>query len=165
MTTLEKIRQLDDNELITIYNGFSRKLLAGVDVSPLEVLENPPGELNENEEFRKLGSGDLENLETTIVPEEIIPAIRLAVEEWATNPDLATAFDSYLNEPRETEMAAGVILTVGVVLVATIIASSVKAEYKDGKFSFSYDSKGSKNTVELVKTLLTGIPETLRNLT
>jgi len=164
MTTLDRIKQLDDNELITIYKGFSRKLLRGMDMSPVEVLENPPKELGDNEEFSKLNTGDLDDLETTIVPEEAVPAIRGVVQEWAKNPDLAPAFEAYLDEPRETEMAAGVILTVGLVLVATIVASSVKAEFKDGKFSFSYDSKGSKNTVELVKTLLTGIPETLKNL-
>lgn len=164
MTTLERIKKLDDNELITIYKDFSRKLLAETDVSPVEVLENPPKELGENEEFQKLDTGDMDDLETAIVPEEVIPAIRMVVEEWATNPDLAPAFEAYLDESRDTEMAAGVILTVGLVIVATIVTSSVKAEYKDGKFSFSYDSKGAKNTVELVKTLLTGIPETLKNL-
>ena len=164
MTTLERIRGLDDNELISIYNGFSRKLLADLAIDPVEILTNPPGELYNTEEFQKVNTGDLDDLETAIVPEEVIPSLRLVVEEWANNPEVSPALDAFLDEPRDTEMAAGVILAVGAVIVATIVASSIKAEIIDGKVRFTYDSKGAKNTVDLVKALLTGIPETLKSL-
>ena len=113
MTTLKRIRGLDDNELISIYNGFSRKLLADLAIDPVEILTNPPGELYNTEEFQKVNTGDLDDLETAIVPEEVIPSLRLVVEEWANNPEVSPALDAFLDEPRDTEMAAGVILSVG----------------------------------------------------
>lgn len=164
MTTLERIRGLDDNELISVYNGFSRKLLADLGIDPEEILKNPPGNLSNTEEFQKLNTGDLDDLETAIVPEEAIPSLRLVVEEWANNPEVAPELDAFLDAPRDTEMAAGVILAVGAVIVATIVASSIKTEIIDGKVRLIYNSEGAKNTVDLVKALITGIPETLKSL-
>jgi hypothetical protein len=165
MTTLEKIKQFDDNELITLYQNFSRKLLKEVELDPVEVIQNPPAEIRMDQTFRKIDTSNLDAMDTAVIPNEVIPSVRRIVEDWAGNPEMAPALDDFLKAPQERMMAAGVILALGSVLVMTIISSSIKVEFKNGKFSFSYDSAGSKNAVSLVKAVLSGIPDTIKLIT
>ncbi len=165
MTTLEKIKQFDDNELITLYQNFSRKLLKELEVDPVEVIKNPPAEISQDKTFRTIVTGNLDVLDTAVLPDEVIPSVRLIVEDWASNPEMAPALDDFLKAPQEKMMMAGTILAVGSVLFMTIVASSIKAEFKDGRFSFSYDSAGCKNTVELIKAVLSGLTKTIKLIT
>jgi hypothetical protein len=165
MTTLEKIKHLDDNEVITLYQNFSRKLLNEVDLDPVSIIQNPPEELTDDKIFRKIDTNNLDALDTALIPDEVIPSVRRIVEAWAGNPEMAPVIEDFLTAPQERTLAAGAILALGSVLVMTIVSSSIKIEIKDGKFSFKYDSAGSKNAVSLVKAVLSGIPDTIKMIT
>ena len=126
MNTLEKIRKLDDNELITVYKGFSKKFTNDLNIDFLEVLKNPPDEVGQDETFQKIDTSNPDNLDEPVVPDEVIPAVRIIVENWAAHPELAPELEDFLKKPMETTMDAGTILAIGSVLFMTIVSSSIK---------------------------------------
>ena len=62
----------------------------------------------------------------------------------------------------ELKMLGGIALFIVSYIVYLLL---LRKCLKDGKFSFSYDSAGSKNAVELVKAVLSGLPATIKLIT
>ena len=165
MTTLEKIRQLSDNEVLFLYQGFSRFLLNATSVDALDVIKNPPGDLTSDQTLSTIQQLDIDELESVIKPEEVIPVVRMQIELWAQNPDLKEILNDYMKSDQDHTMGGGAILAIGSVLVMTIVSSSLKIEYKDGKLYINYDSSNiSDNAVEIVKTIMNKIPGSIKSL-
>lgn len=165
MTTLEKIKQLSDNEVLSLYQGFSGYLMNATEVDSLDVIKNPPGDLSTDQTLKSIKQVDIDKLESVVKPWEVIPAVRMQMEQWAQNPDLVSVLDEFMKSNQTHKMAAGVILAIGSVLVMTIVSTSLKVEYKEGKLNISYDSSNiSNNAVEMVKAVMTKIPESIKNI-
>ena len=108
----------------------------------------------------------MENLGLRVQTEEVIPVARIMLEQWASDPALAPALDEYLESNDLHQMAAGAILAIGTVIVMTLVSTSLKVSYKDGKWAMSYDSKNiSGNAVEMVKAVMGKIPDSLAHIT
>lgn len=165
MKTTEKLDKLTPDQIISLYQGFSGFLLSKLNVNPEEILEDFPSELKADTEISEVNKLDPEELDTHVVPGEVIPVAKAQLYQWAENPQIAPLLDEYMETFDFTAMAAGTILALGTVLLMTIVSTSVKFEIKDGKKSFSYSSENiSKNAVELVKAVLSNIPVSLKKL-
>ena len=165
MKTLEKIRQLSDNEVLSFYQGFSSYLVNATKIDTLDVIKNPPGDLNTDQTFKSIQQLNIDELETVIKPGEVIPVVRMQMELWAQDPDLGEVLNDYMKSDQAHTMGGGAILAIGSVLVMTIVSSSLKIEYKEGNLSISYDSSNiSNNAVEMVKAVMTKIPESIKNI-
>lgn len=163
MKTNEKIEQLSDIEIISVYQGFSGYLLGKIDLEAGEVFKNIPPELKKIKDINALTNIEIDDLEVGIIPEEVLPIAKAQLHYWANEPDFAMLLEEYMENNKIKPMAAGTILFVGAVLLTTIISTSLKIERKDGKTTFSYGSSNiSSNAVNLVTSFLTAIPESLK---
>ncbi len=164
MTTLEKIKQLSDNDVLSLYQGFSGYLIHLTGVDLLEVIRNPPEALSSDQTLAFIKHTNPQKLGSVVHPPEVIPMVRAQMEQWSQDPELAVVLEEYMESNQISTMAAGTILAIGGVLVSTIVASSLKIERVNGKTSISYNPEGSKDTVELVKTLVSIIPDSIKKI-
>lgn len=165
MTTLEKIQQLNDNEILSLFQGFSTHLMKQIQVDALDVINNPPGEVIDIEGIKILSEADSDKLDSVINVEEVVPVAKTLLEQWASDPEMGPVLDEFMESYSIHAMAAGVILALGSVILMTIVSTSLKVEFKEGKLSISYDSSNiSDNAVEMVKAVTSKIPESLKNI-
>lgn len=165
MKLLAKLKQMSDNEILSLYQGFSGYLAKEIQYDAIDVIKNLPGELSTNETLSLIQQADLEKMDSLVKPDEVVPVVRTIMEQWAQDPEKSTVLQQYMETHRIHTMDAGVILAVGSVLVMSIVSSSLKVAYTDGKLSVNYDSSNiSNNAVEMVKTVLTKLPESIKSI-
>lgn len=160
-----KLKQMSDNEILSLYQGFSGYLASEIQYDPMNVIKDLPGKLSDEESLSLIQQTDLSKMDSLVSPAEVIPVVRTIMELWADDPEKSPVLERFMEAYKINTMDAGVILALGSVLVTTIISTSLKIEYKNGKLSINYDSSNiSDNAVELVKTVLTKIPESIKNV-
>ena len=165
MTTIEKIQQLSDNEVLSLYQGFSTHLRKQIQVDAADVIKNPPEDLLNLKDINFIQQKDLDKLDSIVKAEEVISVVRILMEQWANDPSIAPVLDEFMESYPINTMDAGIILALGSVMLMAIVSTSLKVEYKEGNLSISYDSSNiSDNAVEMVKAVVTKIPETLKNI-
>ncbi len=78
---------------------------------------------------------------------------------------MGPVLDEFMESYQINTMAAGIILAIGSVILMTIVSTSLKVEYIEGKLSVSYKSGNiSNNAVEMVKSVMTNIPESIKSI-
>lgn len=160
-----KLKQMSDNEVLSLYQGFSAYLASEIQYDPMNVIKDLPDELSNDETLKLIQQTDLSKMESLVTPAEVVPVVRTIMELWADDPGKSPVLERFMENYKIYTMDAGVILALGSVLVTTIISTSLKIEYKNGKLAISYDSSNiSGNAVELVKTVLTKIPESIQKV-
>lgn len=165
MSTLEKLKQMGDNEILGLYHGFLGFLASEIKYDAIDVIENLPADINSDESVKLIKQAELDKLDSLIKPNEVVPLARIITEHWANDPEISVLLEEYMKTHQLHTMDAGIILAIGSVLVSTIVASSLKVKFKDGKLSIDYRSENiSSNAVEMVKTVLTKIPESFKEL-
>jgi len=165
MDLLTKLKQMSDNEILSLYQGFSGYLVQEIQYDSVEVITNLPGALSTDETLSLIQQADLEKMESLVKPDEVVPVARTILELWARDPEKSIVLEQYLESHKIRTMDAGVILAIGSVLVTTIVSSSLKINYKNGKLTISYDSSNiSNNAVEMVKAVLTKFPESIKDI-
>ena len=154
MTTLERINQLTDREAIALYERVSRELLTGIpDAGKIE---------DQTSEKFHLDQDVLQEVE--IPSEYALPLVKESLQRWAKDPALSPVLDNFLDNPVQT-MGVTIILSLGALLITTIASTSIKAEYKDGKWYFSYTTANiSDNAVKIVNKFLGMLPDHLKQL-
>ena len=165
MTTIEKIQQLSDNEALSFYQGFSRHLIRQLQVDAESIIKNLPKDLLDIDSINSLQKTDLDNLDSRVIPDEVVPVVRVLLEQWAGSPDIAPVMEKYLESDKINTMSAGAIVPLASILLMTIVSTSLKVEYKDGKFSMSYGTIHiSDNAVKIVNAVLDKIPNSIKSL-
>ena len=165
MKTLEKVNQLSEDEILSLYQGFSGFLMNKTNVDSGELIKNIPSQLKEVNDLCTLIEKEIDDLDIKIKPNEVIPLAKVQLTYWATDEVIAPILEEYMNTNKIQSMAAGTILLVGAVLITTLLTTSLKIERKDGKTNWSFDSSNiSPNAVNLVNAILTSIPESIKSL-
>ncbi|WP_319503378.1 hypothetical protein [uncultured Draconibacterium sp.] len=165
METIKRINELTDNEQLALYHGFLNFVMSRLTNDPLEILEDLPEELKRETELDNLLKANLEDLETRIEANEVLPVAKEQLQLWAEDEILAPLLEEYMDSNPIKAMAAGTILAFGAVLLVTIVSTSLKVEVKDGKTSISYSSSNiSDNAVEIVKAVMGKVPETIQHI-
>ena len=54
MSTIEKVKQLSDNEIISVYQGFSGFLMNRLNVNPVDIIKNLPKDLTVENDLNSL---------------------------------------------------------------------------------------------------------------
>lgn len=165
MATLKKIQQLNDNETIQLFNGFSGYLQSKLKVEVEELIAHPPGKLKELDSLGQIQNIDFDMLGMGLAPQEALPTARTLLEIWAADPAIAPMLEDYMASNDINTMAAGAILAVGAVILMTVVSTSLKVKYDGGEWTVDYDSQNiSDNAVEIVKTVLDKIPNSIKNI-
>jgi hypothetical protein len=165
MTTIEKIRNLNDNESLSLFQGFSGYLKNQIQLNEAELIRHPPDVLMDIESLARIQQTELGNLGLRVQTDEVIPVVRIMLEQWANDPAIAPVLEDYIESNDIHTMAAGTILAIGAVITMTLISTSLKVSYNEGKWKISYDSKNiSSNAVEIVKAVMDKIPDTLAHI-
>ena len=104
-------------------------------------------------------------MDSLVKPDEGVPVVRTVLELWAVDPEKSPVLERFMETYQIHTMDAGVILAIGSVLVTTIVSSSLKVGYKDGKLSISYGTENiSDNAVKMVKTVLSQLSESIKSI-
>ncbi len=104
-------------------------------------------------------------MDSLVKPDEVVPVVRTIMEQWTEDSEKSLVLEQYMESHQIHTLDAGVILALGSVLVTTIVSSSLKVEFKNGKLSIDYDSSNiSNNAVDLVKAVLTKLPESIKSI-
>lgn len=165
MTTLEKIQQLNDNEVLNLFQGFSAHLMKQIQIDPIDVIKNPPEEVTAIESIKLISKTDSGKMNSIVNAMEVVPVAKALLEQWASDPEMSPVLDEFLESNPINTMAAGVILAIGSVILMTIVSTSLKIELKDGNLNISYDTGNiSNNAVEMVKAVLNKIPESINGI-
>ena len=165
MTAIEKIRNLNDNESLSLFQGFSGYLKNQIQLNEIELIRHPPDELMDIESLAKIQQTELENLGLRVQTDEVIPVVRTILEHWANDPAIAPVLEDYIESNNIHTMAAGTILAIGTVIIMTLVSTSLKVSYKNGKLDINYDSDNiSNNAVEMVKAVMGKIPDSLAHI-
>lgn len=161
MNTSEKINQLSKEETIWVYREFLKKMMAEIEVSPAEILNdylNIPGS---DKMLADIASAEPDKLDTTRLSEEDSYILARQLLIGISKDD---ALEIYLQEFLETEKEetmgiSAEILSIGFVLISAIVATSI--EVKDGKFSYS-SGNISENAVQIVKSIMENMSKIMR---
>ena len=148
-----------------MFQGFSAHLMKQIQIDAIDVIKNPPEEVTTIEIIKLLSKTDFGKMNSNVNVEEVVPVAKTLLEQWASDPEMSPVLDEFLESNPINTMAAGVILAIGSVILMTIVSTSLKVEFKDGKLSISYDTSNiSDNAVEMVKTVMTKIPESINSI-
>jgi len=82
-----KLNQLSDNDILSLYQGFSGYLAKEIQYDSTNVIKNLPGDLNTNETLKLIQQSDLEMLDSLVEPGEVVPVVRMIMEQWTQDPE------------------------------------------------------------------------------
>lgn len=165
MTTLEKIQQLNENETIQLFNGFSGYLQSKLKVALKELIAQPPDALKELDTLGQIQQADFDMLGMGVTPQEALPTAQTLLAIWAADPAIAPMLEDYMASNDIHKMAAGAILAVGAVILLTVVSTSLKVKFEKGEWIVDYDSQNiSDNAVEIVKAVMDKIPNSIKNV-
>ncbi|MEM7574263.1 MAG: hypothetical protein AAF433_15265 [Bacteroidota bacterium] len=166
MTTTEQIQNLNDTELLQLYRAFSQHLMQEVSLTPMNMKDNLAPDLVVLPALQGFQQADASLVMSSVDTKESVVIAKAVLLQFANHPEygpmLAEFNANYINR----EMFAGsTILALGGVITMIIAATSTKIERKDGETNWSYDTANiSSNAVELIKSLLSLIPDAVIKL-
>ena len=141
MTTLEKVKQLDDFQALRLFGHIEAELIQNMTFDPATLIDRLPSEIKELEGMQQLGEVEEEKFEEVVQNKVAIDVARKSLEWMAINPDTEIYLADKLEHWKDKEMVAGSILAVGAALSAVMIISTFKISYdkeKGLRFSMGY---------------------------
>ena len=155
-STLDRVKALSDRDAIALYDRTSRAILSGTTPTQLDQL---------GKEAMEKFDVDVTAAEEAEVPTEVaLPFIREWLEAGAQDPTISPVIENFLNNPSKT-FGVAIVLSLGAVLLTTLVSSSIKAEFKNGKWYFSYSGEHiSDNTVKIVNKFFSILPDAIKRL-
>src|SRR5690606_2167916 len=110
MTTLEKVKQLDDFKALRLFRHIEAELIQNMTMDPGTLMDQLPAEIKELEGIQQLGEVEEEKFEEVVQNKVAIHVARRSLEWMATNPDTEFYLTDKLEHWKDREMVAGSIL-------------------------------------------------------
>lgn len=163
--TLDKIKAMDDFQVLRFFNHLNQSLIADIQEDSDSLLEELPDSLQQLDEMQKVLQLD-EEFDTPLLQKEAADFARSALIVMAENEDTEPSLAENLNSYTDDVMAAGAILALGGAVSFIVLLSTHKISYKKGKgWELQGRNPGEiKEVTDLVKTLVSGIPDAVLKL-
>lgn len=153
MTTLEKIKNLDDFKVIRLFRNIEAELSQQTDSDAETLLNQLPPSLQQLPEIQELKSADEAALDAVVPNAEAVRVARATLEWMAENPGTSPYLADKLANWNDNEMVAETILAVGGALSAIMLLSTFKISYEKEKgwqFSLGYYSADQIEPIKLI---------------
>jgi hypothetical protein len=138
---VERVRSLDDFQCVRFFTHFSQKLFDDININKEQLLMQVPDEIRNTQELSPAFNISNKTSEVLEVGDAVICA-RNTLEVLAQHPGFEEAIEQALDEYRDDDMFADVILALGLAASMIIVAATTK---------FSVKIEGGKITGEFGK--------------
>ncbi len=141
MTTLEKVKQLDDFKALRLFGHIEAELIQSMTVDPETLISQLPSEIKEMDGIQQLMQVEEEKFEEVVQNKVAVDVARKSLEWMAGNSGMEGYLADKLEHWKDKEMVAGSILAVGAALSTVMIISTFKISYdkEQGlRFSLGY---------------------------
>jgi hypothetical protein len=153
----DRIRSLDDFRCVRFFSHFSQKLLGASNLTQEELLLAVPEDIRRSQELLPALGLPADARRQLLGAEGAVVCARTALLAFAEHPGFAGALEQALDDYRDDEMFADVVLAFGLAASMMIVAatSTLQVTYKDGKFAFKGGKVVAPASVvkEIVKSL------------
>ena len=153
MTTLEKVKQLDDFKALRLFRHIETELIQNIEMDADALVDQLPEEIKEMDGMQRLGEVEEEKFEEAMQNKVAVDVARKSLEWMATNPGTEDYLADKLENWQDREMVAGSILAVGAALSAVMIMSTFKISYdkEQGlRFSLGYHDPNQLSPIKEV---------------
>lgn len=135
---VERIKTMDDFRVVRFFVHFSQKLFDEVDISQEQLLSQVPEEIRNTKELLPAFDLSPDAKKTMFKSEDAVICSRSILEALAQHPGFEETLEKALDEYRDDDMFAGVILALGLAASMIIMAATTKLKFKkseEGKVS------------------------------
>lgn len=129
MTTLEKVKQLDDFKALRLFRHIETEMMQKVEVDVETLIQQLPEQIQKMPQIQKLDEVDEADFNKTIENEEAVKIAREVLEWMAVNPSTEAYLDDKLDNWQDQEMVAGTILAVGGALSMVMLLPTLQFSY------------------------------------
>lgn len=150
----ERIQQMDDFQLLRFFEHFSKEIFGGLQNDLGEIQAGIPPDVQAIPEMDQLAEMDAARALQQLPKEQAVYYARSILVYWAADDQLSQILAAVLDNYKDDEMAAGVILAIGTALSMILVSSTANFKVKIGGFELSVDRKRSSQPQ----------PETVRKL-
>lgn len=131
MTTLEKVKSLDDFKALRLFRHIEMEMVQKVHEDLGKIVQNLPEEVRRMPEIQHLNEVDDNKFTESLESETAVVVARQSLEYMALNPDTEAYIKDKLENWQDNEMVAGTILAVGGALSAVMIMSTFRISYNN----------------------------------
>lgn len=162
MTTLEKVKELDDFKALRLFRHIETEMIQQVQEDLGKIMENLPEEVRIMPEIQHLGEVDENKFSESLESETAVSVARQSLEYMAKNPNTEPYLKDKLDNWQDNEMVAGTILAVGGALSAVMIMSTFRISYnKTDGWEFNLGTS-KDNQPETIKTIFSALFKVLK---
>jgi hypothetical protein len=162
MTTLEKVKALDDFKALRLFRHIEMEMVQKAKADLPDIIDNLPDAVKNMPEMRQLDQVSEEKFVEPLQQEFAVKIARQSLELMAKNPDTVDYLKDKLENWNDNEMVAGTILALGGALSAVMIMSTFRVSYNKAD-GWEFNLGASKdNQSETIKTIFEALFKVLK---
>lgn len=157
MTTQEKVKQLDDRQVLHLFRHIETEMMQKVNVDVETIIKNLPAQIQNLQEIKNVDEIDEEEFASIINNDEALVIARDSLDWMAVNSSTQAYLDDKLGNWQDNEKSTETIISVGEAISAVMIMTTFTISNTNGKGWEFQIGTNDQRQIELVQKLLTSL--------